>query len=147
MNRKRDKKKRKRTSRYKQGFYKPINEDKYKQPVDRTMNKTEYPEYRSSWELAFYKFCDLSEKVEYWGTESFAIRYLSPKDNKVHRYYVDIVMKMKSGEKHLVEIKPEKQTLDPVNLAKFQAAEEYCKQIQATFTVVTEKNLKSWGMI
>ena len=93
------------------------------------------------------KYCDLSENILSWGTEPFAIYYLSPKDNQTHRYYVDFVFVTKSGDKHLVEIKPASQRKDPVNLAKWEAAEHYCKQINATFSVITENELKAWGLI
>lgn len=140
-------KRKRRGGKFHRGFYKPINEEKYRQPADKTMNSQPYPEYRSSWEKAFYGWCDTSNKIEYWGTESFAIPYLSPKDNQVHRYYVDIVMMMKSGQKHLIEIKPKSQCNLPVNLAKWEAARKYCKKIDAIFTVITEVELKRWKLI
>jgi hypothetical protein len=132
---------------YKQGFYKPLNEEKYRQPQDRTMNSQIYPEYRSSWELAFMRYLDSSENIEFWGTESFAIWYISPKDNKKHRYYIDFMFKTKDGIKYLVEIKPSKQKNNPINIAKWGQAERYAKQIQAIFTVVTEIELKKWGLL
>ena len=141
------KKQRRKGSKFKRGFYVPINEDKYRKPVDKLMNSQEFPEYRSSWELAFMKYMDHSDQIEYWGTEAFAIKYISPKDNQIHRYYVDFVFMTKNKEKHLVEIKPYNQKKDPINIAKWEAAEMYCKQIGATFSVVTEKELKKWNLI
>lgn len=135
------------TSRFKRGFYQPINESKYRQPVDRHMNAGQLPEYRSSWELAFYKYCDQSDKIEYWGTEPFSILYISPKDGKPHRYYIDVVIYTKEHQKFLIEIKPKKQCNNPINLAKWEAARKYCAQIGAQFLVVTEVELKSWGLI
>lgn len=134
-------------SKFKQGFYKPLNESKYKKGIDSYMNNEIYPFYRSSWKLAFYKWVDQSPIINFWGTESFSIKYISPKDGQVHRYFVDIVMQMVSGQKHLVEIKPFKQTSDPINLAKWEAARLHCEKIGAIFTVITEKELKAWGMI
>ena len=134
-------------SRWKQGFYQPINEDKYKQPVDTTMNSKGLPEYRSSWELKFMEYLDKSDNILYWGTEAFSIKYISPKDNRQHRYYIDFVFMTKNNEKHLIEIKPKAQCNDPVNLAKWEAAEQYCKVIGATFSVVTEIELKKWGLL
>ena len=93
------------------------------------------------------KYCDLSANIKSWGTEPFAIPYLSPKDNQMHRYFVDFVFITKDNQKHLVEIKPKSQCNDPVNLAKWEATENYCKQIDATFSVVTEVELKKWGLI
>jgi len=141
-----DKKKR-RGGRFHRGFYQVINEEKYIQPVDRTMNSGLLPEYRSSWEKAFMKYCDLSPKIKSWGTEPFPIKYISPKDNAVHRYYIDFVLLMEDGSKHLIEIKPKGQCQMPVNLAKWEAAKHYCNQIGATFSVVTEVELKRWKLI
>jgi len=144
-------KKKKRTgrtgSRFKRGFYTPVNEEKYIQPIDKTMNSKSLPEYRSSWEEVFMKYCDQSPKVKTWGTEPFPIKYISPKDNKIHRYYIDFVLLMEDGSKHLIEIKPKNQCQMPVNLAKWEAATDYCKQIGATFSVVTEVELKAWGLL
>ncbi len=135
-------------SRFKTGIYIPINEKKYRQPSDTTMSKSALgPTYRSSWEKAFMEYCDASENVVMWGVEPFPIMYLSPKDNKMHRYYIDIVMKMKNGQKHLIEIKPKSQCNQPINLAKWEAARMYCSKIGAIFTVVTEVELKAWGLI
>ena len=136
-----------RGSRFKRGFYQPVNESKYRKPVDTHMNSGPIPEYRSSWELVFMKYCDFSENIEYWGTESFAISYISPKDNQPHRYYVDFVFVTTSGDKHLVEIKPAGQKKCPINLAKWEAAERYCNEIGAQFSVVTEIELKRWGLL
>jgi len=129
------------------GYYKPINEDKYRQPIDRTMNKDLYPNYRSSWELAFYKYLDHSDKVEYWGTEVFFIPYISPKDNQIHRYFSDVMMKTKDGSTFVIEIKPKSQVNTPINQAKFKAAEEYCKRNNSQFLILTEVELKQWGII
>ena len=89
----------------------------------------------------------MSSNIEYWGTEVFPILYISPKDNAQHRYFVDFVFKTSNGEKHLVEIKPHAQRKDPVNIAKWEAAERYCKEVGATFSVVTEVHLKQWGLL
>lgn len=135
------------TSRFKRGYYQPVNESKYRQPQNRHMNSMHIPEYRSSWELAFMKYMDFSEQIEYWGTEAFAITYISPKDNQPHRYFVDFVFMTITQEKHLVEIKPHSQCKDPINIAKWEAAEKFCEKIGATFSVVTEKELKKWNLI
>ena len=118
-------KKKKRTgSRFKQGVYIPVNEDKYRAPQDNKMNSSGIGmTYRSSWELEFAKYLDHSENILYWGSEPFAIPYISPKDNQPHRYYIDFVFMTTTKEKFLIEIKPKGQTKDPVNLAKWEAAE------------------------
>ena len=86
--------------------------------MDRTMNKSIYPEYRSSWELKLMKFLDHNPEVEYWTVEPFPINYLNPKDNQIHRYFVDFMVKFKNGKKILIEVKPEGQKSNPINIAK-----------------------------
>jgi hypothetical protein len=98
-----------------------------------------------------------------WASEEFYILYLSPIDNKIHRYYPDFIVKMKdkSGtiKNYVIEVKPKKQTLPPqkksritksflyeaktyeVNMAKWRAAEEWCKDRLLEFKVITEDDL------
>ena len=42
--------------------------------------------YRSSYELKFMNWCDLSSSIKGWVSEEIAIPYRNPLDNKVHRY-------------------------------------------------------------
>ena len=142
-----NKRKRKRTSRFKQGYYIPVNESKYKQPQDTTMNSEKYPFMRSSWEQKFARYLDFSENIEFWSTEAFPVYYISPKDGKQHRYFIDFMFKTISGDKFLVEIKPNKQKGDPVNIAKWEQAEKYADKIGAKFLVVTEIELKKFGLL
>ena len=127
-------------SRYETGLYIPINEEKYRQPMDKYMNSQQYPEYRSSWEKKFYKYCDLNEDIEYWTAEPFSIQYISPKDGQMHRYFPDVLIK-KNNKKYLIEIKPSYQTKDPVNIAKWDAAKKFCNMYGMEFMVLTEKEL------
>ena len=118
---------------------------------------------RSSWERKFCRWCDLNESILEWGSEEFWIPYLSPVDNKVHRYFPDFIIKVKesSGQvkTYVVEVKPKKQTRPPkkpkrqtksyiyecktyaVNQAKWKAATEFCKDRLIEFKVITEEEL------
>ena len=109
------------------------------------------------------KWCDSSVSVVEWGSETVIIPYLSPIDNKVHRYFVDFYIKVRTKanniEKYLIEIKPEKFTKPPeipkkktkrfidevfqygVNDAKWKAAFEFCKDRNMKFIILTEKDL------
>lgn len=148
----------KKNSRFKQGIYLPVNKKKYK--------GNDYPRYLSSWELKLFRFCDLNEDVLEWGSENIVIPYVNPIDNRVHNYIVDATIKLKTKDgikKFLVEVKPYKQTLKPVerltktkkvpkslvyeqltyikNLAKWNAAKEWCKKRNIEFTILTEHQL------
>ena len=136
--------------------YKPSYPSKYKGDPNNII-------CRSSWERKFCRYCDLNESVISWGSEEFWIPYLSPVDNRVHRYFPDFIMKVRenSGQvkTYVIEVKPGKQTVPPkkpkrqtksylyecktyaVNQAKWKAAVEFCKDHMIEFKIITEKEL------
>lgn len=126
---------------FKRGFYQPVNEEKYRQPIDKLMNSSVIPEYRSSWELKMYKWCDNSDIVEYWGTEVVHIIYWDSLQQKERRYYPDIFIYFTDGRKAVVEIKPAAQCKLQNNIDKWSAAKRYCEKINAEFIIMTEKEL------
>jgi hypothetical protein len=109
------------------------------------------------------KWCDTNTSIEEWGSETDIVPYISPIDNKIHRYFVDFYMKVRDKEgrlqKYLVEIKPERFTKPPeipqrktkkfvdevlqycVNDAKWKAAFEFCEDRNMKFMILTEKDL------
>jgi len=119
--------------------------------------------YRSSWERKFMIYCDTNENVLEWFSEEIAVPYRSPIDNKIHRYFPDFYIKVKESngsiKKYIIEIKPKKQTVEPIpqkrktkgyiyevyeyakNQAKWKAAEEFCTDRGYEFKVLTEDDL------
>ena len=141
-------------SKYRQGIYKPINGDKFIGSVAT---------YRSGLELNFFKFCDRNENIIKWGSENVVVPYISPLDNRVHKYYIDNYVVIREGnkiKKYLIEIKPYKQTFPPVtkykkqqhliyeqkqyivNQAKWESARKYSEKHGFIFLILTEKELK-----
>jgi hypothetical protein len=138
------------------GRFRVVNATKYKGDITNIV-------YRSLWELKFMKWCDDNISVVEWGSETVIVPYISPIDNKVHRYFVDFYIKIKNKnnaiEKYLIEIKPEKFTKPPeipkkktkrfidevfqygVNDAKWKASFEFCKDRNMKFIILTEKDL------
>jgi len=138
------------------GKFIPKNSEKYKGDIQNIV-------YRSLWELRFMKWCDLNSSILEWGSEIVVIPYVSPIDSKVHRYFVDFYIKVKSKDnnisKYLVEIKPERFTKPPeipkkktkkfidevfqygINEAKWKAAFEFCKDRKMSFIILTERDL------
>ena len=156
-NNKRKRRIKKTGSKFHQGVYVPIHEmtdqglryKKYQPPRDTLMNSnSEGMTYRSSWEKVFAQWLDHNDDVLMWSSEPFPIPYISPKDNQVHRYYIDFIFTTRS-EKFLIEIKPKSQTTDKhlINQAKWDSARQYCKKIGATFLIITEKELKHLGLL
>lgn len=119
--------------------------------------------YRSLWERRVMVHLDENPNVLEWSSEEIVIPYLSPIDNRYHRYFPDFFARVKNknggSDGIILEVKPEKQAMPPqkrsrmttqylrevatwgVNEAKWQAAIEYCKDRNWTFKVVTEKDL------
>jgi hypothetical protein len=136
--------------------YKPSYPNKYKGDYNNII-------CRSSWERKFCYWCDHNENILEWGSEEFWIPYVSPIDNRVHRYYPDFIIKVKEKigdiKTYIIEVKPKKQTVKPkpksritksfmyeaktyaVNQAKWKAADEFCKDRLIEFKVITEDEL------
>ena len=131
---------------FKQGYYQPINETKYRQPVDTTMNSSLLPEYRSSWELFYMKLLDHSDKVKYWGCEVVNIKYYDSLQGKVRRYFPDFFVELEDGRRFIQEVKPKSQCQMQNNLDKWAAAQKYCSSLNITFQIITEVELKTMGM-
>ena len=118
---------------------------------------------RSSWERRFCNWCDINESILEWGSEEFWIPYLSPIDNRTHRYFPDFIIKVKEStgviKTYVIEVKPKSQTKPPikkkrvsksylyemktysVNQAKWKAADEWCKDRKIEFKIITENEL------
>lgn len=138
------------------GRFKVKNPLKYKGDISNVI-------YRSLWELRFMKWCDENSSIKEWGSETVIVPYVSPVDNKIHRYFVDFYIKVETKtngvDTYLVEIKPERFTKPPdrpkrtskrfidevyqygVNEAKWKAAFEFCKDRNMKFVILTEKDL------
>jgi hypothetical protein len=139
------------------GVFRARNPNKYKGDPSNII-------YRSRWELMVMQKLDAHPDVLEWSSEEIIIRYRSPVDGKVHRYFPDFWVKKKdrSGAivHDLIEVKPFKQTRPPtvmegkptrryvnevmtwgINSAKWKAAKEYCADHGWNFVIITEKEL------
>ena len=138
------------------GKFRPKNYKKYKGDFREVI-------YRSSWELKFMQYCDTNKSIVKWSSEEIVIPYRSPVDNRVHRYFPDFYVKYKdvkgNFQEKVIEIKPAKQVSEPkiqkrrtkkyvsevftyaTNKAKWEAAEDFCKDRKWQFQILTEKEL------
>ena len=53
---------------------------------------------RSNWEREFCNYCDSNKNIVTWASEEFCIPYISPLDNKRHRYYPDFLIQVKEAD-------------------------------------------------
>jgi len=63
-------------------------------------------------------YLDENPSVIAWSSEEIVIPYISPKDGRQHRYFVDFYLKVKKPDdtikEYLWEVKPHKETIPPV---------------------------------
>lgn len=149
-----------RQSRPKTGLFSPQNPQKY---VGNCKNIV----FRSSWELKLFKYLDRESKVKKWGSEEFSIPYFDPVTQQNRRYFPDVfvIVEDKSGNerKIVIEVKPHKETIEPIptttptgkptqsylyeattyatNTAKWEAARLFCKNNGIDFLIMTEYEL------
>lgn len=136
------------------GWFRPQNPNKYRGDPNNIV-------YRSSWELRVMKWLDEHPNILWWASEELPIRYVSPVDNKIHRYFPDFIARVKQNGKEttmVLEVKPYKQTQKPVqkrqtkkflqeivayavNQEKWKAADLFCKEHGWQFKILTEKEL------
>jgi len=144
-------------SKYYSGRYRVVNKQKYEGDYNAVS-------YRSLWERQVFKWCDENENVVKWSSEETIIGYRCKTDNKIHRYFVDLKIRFKTGQTYLIEIKPKKQTKAPKikarktksyitevltyakNQSKWEAANEYCADRGWIFEVWTEDTIKALGI-
>lgn len=134
--------------------YEPKNPNKYIGNISNII-------CRSTWERKFCKYLDENQNIISWSSEELKIPYISTIDRQIHNYYPDFVFQAKKNNEiktFIVEIKPKKQTIQPIpkknkkaylsecityetNKCKWQAATAYCKDKDWCFKILTEENL------
>lgn len=141
-------------AKFAQGRFEVKNPDKY------VGKKT--PLARSSWEFVMMKMLDEHDGVESWASESIQIPYRDPFTGRYTIYVPDffIVYVDRNGKKHaeLIEVKPLSQTkLENVgkslynqqqyikNMAKWEAANAWCKQQGVRFRIINEGDIFHQG--
>jgi hypothetical protein len=149
-------------AKYYQGRFKPKNPKKYMGDPTNII-------YRSGWEFKLMRYLDVHPDVIEWGSEELIVPYRSPIDGRMHRYFPDFLVKQINRDKRketvLIEVKPKAQTVPPdiskkntstgklsrryinevktwgINQAKWQAAEDFCKDRGWKFQIMHEGHL------
>jgi|TARA_B110001450_G_scaffold245243_1_gene258098 hypothetical protein len=144
------------------GKFRPKNPNKYKGNPSNII-------YRSLLERRFMVYLDNNPSILKWSSEEIIIPYVSPVDNRVHRYFPDFYMKYRNNKdmivEELIEVKPFSQCTPPnpkkkltktgrtskrylkevqtymVNDAKWSQAMKYCKDRKWKWRILTEKDI------
>lgn len=136
---------------------------KFSQGVYKIKNLEKYigagsPIFRSSWEHTFMLFCDNNPSIQEWASEPVKIPYRDPLTGKQTIYKPDFLISYvdKNMKKHveLVEIKPANQMLQEKvgknpynqaqyvkNLAKWEAAQAWCRNRGIKFRIINEGDI------
>lgn len=138
-----------RKKKFENGVFVPANPDKYKGSHE--------PRYRSSWELTLMRMADKHPNVVSWASEPIKIPYKNPLTNKMSLYVPDflLVYEDKDGNRkqEIIEVKPKKEThlsearskgdklRYAVNMSKWKAAAQFCKNNGLGFRVINENEL------
>lgn len=143
------------TTKYKQGYYRPVNPEKCLTPDSNI--------YRSGYELKFLQYCDYSPSIVRWASEPIAIPYKNPLSNlkycfknnidpsdrrfwKTNNYMVDFWIEVPDGfggvRRILIEIKPEDQTKKPKRPKEGSKPATYKKYNQDCMTFL--QNNEKW---
>lgn len=113
-------------AKFHKGKYVLKNPDKYLGNKDNIV-------YRSSWEKMVMINLDTNPNVWKWTSEETVIPYISPIDNRPHKYYMDFTVfyKDKDGKVFttMIEVKPFAQTQEPV-LTKGKRKSTYAKELK-----------------
>ena len=138
-----------------QGYFIPKNPSKYVGDVNNIV-------FRSGWEFKFLTLCDINDSIVKYSSESVHIPYISPIDNKVHQYFIDMFIEIRCSDgklaKWLLEIKPDKYIKMPlppkkrtkkslaayeyhkkttlINIEKFKSAKYWAKELGANFGII-----------
>ncbi len=96
--------------------------------------------YASSYELRVFKQFENDEQVISYNRCPYILKY-TYKD-KVKRYFPDLLVVYKNGQKEIIEVKPHYLLEDEINLLKFAAAEQFVKENNMKFTILTERHLE-----
>ncbi len=149
------------------GHYSPVNRQKYKGDPTKVI-------YRSLWELHVMKTFDANPAVLSWSSETVAIPYSDPTTKnesggyKARRYFPDfwirLLQKDGSIKEYIVEVKPFKETIQPIrkqgkkaktlmeesitfakNSAKWKSASEFCQRRGMIFKIMTENEIYGKG--
>jgi len=140
-------------SKYANGEFQMLNPNKY-------VGKKR-PHYRSSWEHAVMRMCDNNPAILNWANEAIHINYRNPFTGKntiyVPDFFVTFIDAAQRTHAELWEIKPAKETtLEAarsqrdkaaaiLNMAKWQAARQYCANQNIKFRILTENDLFHQG--
>ena len=135
----------------------PKNKEKYRGDINNIWT-------RSGWETKLMRYFDLHPDVLWWSSEGISISYYSPVDKKTHKYFPDFIARVKNIKNecvtYVLEVKPYKQTVLPeqrkrktknyllevatfaTNQAKWNAAQNFCKENGLIFKILTEKDIR-----
>jgi len=96
--------------------------------------------YASSYELRALRQFESDDQVISYSRCPYILKYTYK--NKKKRYFPDLLIVYKNGQKEIVEVKPHYLLEDEINILKFAAAEQFAKENNMKFKILTERQLE-----
>jgi len=121
---------------------------RYRTGVHRSPKAAVECRYRSGWELEYMVWLDGSDDVVAYRYEGVRIPYVSNiRTGRTRGYYPDLIVEYRDGRVELVEIKPSRRLGQATVQKKLLAAREWCDAHGASLVVITERELRSLGLL
>jgi hypothetical protein len=95
--------------------------------------------YHSSYELAAFEILEQMSVVKSYDRVRYAIDY--EYEGKTRKYIPDILITYQDGNQEIIEVKPEYQLKNPMNIAKLESLKKYCLEKDLKFGLWTEDQL------
>lgn len=95
----------------------------------------------SSYEIAYILSLELDDSVEWFSKEPRDLNIEYTHNSEIHWYWPDFIVKYKSGEIYLIEIKPKNLINNDNVISKKEAAEKWCKENGMEYRILTEDDI------
>lgn len=99
--------------------------------------------FRSTYEFAYFYILENDSAVISYAVEPFSVPYKHPFDNRIHKYWPDILILHRDGSLVVIEIKPKGKVGDPVVQRKAMAAKAHIRRnkLGAVYRFITEEDI------
>jgi len=102
-------------------------------------------ETRSGWEITVIKMLEKMcqvKAIQGYSSEEFVVPYICGTDGNPHRYFTDFLITKNNGDKIVVEVKPNQETIQPFKPRNFKSDKQ--KRNYDTSMLTYIKNTSKW---
>ena len=99
--------------------------------------------YKSRLELMVCRYLDDNPRVATYYYEAVKLPYVVSLDGKALRrnYLPDFIIQFTDNTREMWEVKPLRETTNPINVGKFKSGYAFCKKYGIQFRILTESTI------